>query len=84
MGTSPVGCRLHKYSRKLNMEYDPADIPILIGAFAFGPAAGLALTAVTALIQGVTVSAGSGIYGIIMPVLDRVKLQEIMIQRGKE
>ncbi|MCI2062084.1 MAG: ECF transporter S component [Eubacteriaceae bacterium] len=48
------------------MEYDPADIPILIGAFAFGPAAGLALTAVTAVIQGVTVSAGSGIYGIIM------------------
>lgn len=48
------------------MEYDPADIPILLGTFAFGPLAGLALTAVTAILQGVTVSAGSGVYGIIM------------------
>ena len=28
------------------LEYDPADIPIFIGTFLFGPAAGLALTAV--------------------------------------
>lgn len=48
------------------MEYDPADIPILIGTYAFGPVAGIALTVVTAVIQGVTVSAGSGLYGIIM------------------
>lgn len=48
------------------LEYDPADIPILIGTFAFGPLAGVLLTAVTALIQGVTVSAASGIYGILM------------------
>lgn len=48
------------------MEYDPADIPILIGTYAFGPAAGVALTAVTAIIQGTTVSASSGLYGIIM------------------
>lgn len=48
------------------LEYDPADIPILVGTFAYGPLAGLALTAVAAIIQGVTVSAGSGLYGIIM------------------
>lgn len=51
------------------MEYDPADIPILIGTFAFGPVAGLILTVVTSVIQGVTVSAASGVYGIIMHVI---------------
>ena len=39
------------------LEYDPADIPILIGTFAFGPVAGVLLTIVTAIIQGTTVSA---------------------------
>src|SRR5512137_640706 len=48
------------------LEYDPADIPILIGTFVFGPFAGLLLTAVTSLIQGMTVSSSSGFYGIIM------------------
>ena len=51
------------------LEYDPADISILIGTFAFGPAAGVLLTLVTSVIQGVTVSAGSGLYGIIMHLL---------------
>lgn len=51
------------------LEYDPADIPILIGTFAFGPVAGLLLTLVTCVIQGVTVSAASGIYGILMHVI---------------
>ena len=51
------------------LEYDPADIPILIGTFAFGPVAGLILTAIAAVIQGITVSAKSGIYGIIMHFL---------------
>ena len=41
------------------LEYDPADIPILIGTFAFGPLAGLVLT----------VGAGSGLYGILMHVI---------------
>lgn len=48
------------------MEYDPADVPIMIGTFAFGPLAGIVLTAVTCLVQGLTVSASSGVYGIIM------------------
>lgn len=42
------------------LEYDPADIPIFVGTFLFGPAAGLALTVVVSVIQGVTVSAASG------------------------
>ena len=51
------------------LEYDPADISILIGTFAFGPLAGILLTVVTSVIQGVTVSAASGLYGIIMHVI---------------
>ena len=51
------------------LEYDPADIPILVGTFAFGPVAGLILTIVTAVLQGVTVSAQSGAYGIIMHII---------------
>jgi len=48
------------------LEYDFADIPILIGTFLYGPLAGLALTAVVSVLQGVTVSAQSGFLGIIM------------------
>lgn len=36
--------------------YDPADIPIFIGAFAFGPVAGVALTFVVSLIQAIALS----------------------------
>ncbi len=45
------------------LEYDPADIPILIGGFAFGPVAGLILTVIASGIQALTVSAHSGVYG---------------------
>ena len=51
------------------LEYDPADIAILICGFAFGPLAGICVTAVAALIQGLTVSATSGVYGIIMHLI---------------
>ena len=51
------------------LEYDPADISILIGMCAFGTLAGILLTAVTSVIQGVPVSAASGLYGIIMHVI---------------
>ncbi len=51
------------------LEYDPADIPIIIGTFAFVPLAGLMIVIVTSILQGVTVSAASGIYGIIMHIL---------------
>lgn len=51
------------------LEYDPADIPIFISAFMFGPAAGLVLTVAVSIVQGVTVSAGSGIIGILMHIV---------------
>lgn len=50
------------------LEYDPADIPILIAAFMYGPWYGVLLTVVVSVIQGVTVSAGGGVIGIIMHI----------------
>ena len=47
------------------LEYDMADVPILIGAFMFGPLEGLLLTAVVSLLQALTVSAGSGWVGSV-------------------
>ncbi|MEG1510156.1 MAG: ECF transporter S component, partial [Clostridia bacterium] len=51
------------------LEYDPADIPIFITTFMYGPLTGLIITIFVSLIQGFTVSAQSGVYGIIMHVI---------------
>ena len=51
------------------LEYDPADIPIFITTFLLGPWAGLALTVIVSVIQGLTVSAAAGPIGIIMHIL---------------
>jgi riboflavin transporter FmnP len=51
------------------LEYDPADVPILIGAFAYGPLAGIALTVVVSVVQGATVSAAGGPWGILMHII---------------
>ncbi len=48
------------------LEYDMADVPILIGAFLYGPVAGLILTAVVSVLQALTVSAASGWVGGVM------------------
>lgn len=68
------------------LEYDPADIPILIGTFAFGPLGGLLMVLVTSVIQGVTVSAHSGVYGILMHVIatGMFVLVAGLIYRGKK
>lgn len=50
------------------LEYDPADISIMIGAFAFGPLAGLTITVVVAVIQGMLFST-TGPYGIVMHII---------------
>ena len=47
------------------LEYDPADLPIYITAFAFGPFEGLLVTLIVCLIQAFALG-GSGIYGFIM------------------
>ena len=51
------------------LEYDPADVPIFLATFMFGPMSGLLLTVVASIVQGVTVSASSGVIGIVMHIL---------------
>lgn len=51
------------------LEYDPGDIPALLGAFLFGPGAGFIITLVVSLIQAMTVSSGSGWIGAIMHLI---------------
>ena len=51
------------------LEYDPADIPIFISSFALGPVLGIVTTVITSVVQGTTVSAASGIAGIIMHII---------------
>ena len=60
------------------LEYDPADIPILIGTFLFGPVWGVVLTVIVSAIQGFTVSAQSGVYGIVMHIVAKGALIAII------
>lgn len=48
------------------LQYDVADVPVLIGTMLFGPGAGLLILAVVSVIQGITISAASGWIGILM------------------
>ena len=48
------------------LEYDPADIPILIGGFVY---AGIIITVIASLIQALTVSASSGWVGFVMHII---------------
>lgn len=50
------------------LEYDPADVPIYITTFAFGPVAGLIVTLIVSLIQAFLLG-GSGVYGFLMHML---------------
>lgn len=51
------------------LEYDMANVPIFIAAFAYGPLTGFFLTVVVAFLQGTTVSSASGIIGIVMHII---------------
>ena len=51
------------------LEYDPADIPIFIGTFAFGPLGGFVLTVIVSVVQGFTVAATAGPYGPLMHII---------------
>ncbi|SKC58944.1 ECF transporter S component [Maledivibacter halophilus] len=51
------------------LEYEPADIPIIIGALIYGTVNGLILTVVASFIQALTVSSASGWIGFVMHVL---------------
>ncbi len=48
------------------LEYDAADIPVLIGAMVLGPVHGLVILLAVCIIQALTLSASSGIIGFFM------------------
>ena len=48
------------------LEYDMADVPILIGTMLFGPLTGSVILLITSIIQAITVSASSGWVGFVM------------------
>ncbi len=48
------------------LEYDMADVPILIGTFLYGPLWGLALTAVVSTLQGFWYRKVAGVIGVMM------------------
>ena len=48
------------------LQYDIADVPVLIGTMLFGPYAGLVILALVSVIQGLTISAGGGWVGVVM------------------
>lgn len=48
------------------LEYDMADVPVLFGALMFGPVQGLVLLLAVCIIQALTVSASSGVIGLLM------------------
>lgn len=50
------------------LQYDPGDVAILVGTFAYGPLAGLAITLVASFIQAFMLG-GDGIYGFLMHVI---------------
>ena len=49
------------------LTYDPADVPIFISAFAFGPLSGLAVTVIVSFVQAFALG-GDGIIGFLMHV----------------
>lgn len=51
------------------LEYDACDIPIMFATLIYGPSAGVVVTIVVSIIQGLTVSADSGIIGVAMHII---------------
>lgn len=48
------------------LEYEPADVPLMLAAFVYGPWWALGLTAIVCALQAFTVSAASGFIGFVM------------------
>jgi len=51
------------------LEYEPGDVPIIIGALMYGTIDGLILTVIASFIQAITVSSASGWVGFVMHVI---------------
>ncbi len=50
------------------LQYDPADVAILIGGFAYGPAAGIIITVLASFIEAFILGQ-DGVYGFLMHVI---------------
>jgi len=48
------------------LEYDPADVVVLLATFLFGPLYGVVLTVISSALQALTVSAQAGVIGFFM------------------
>lgn len=51
------------------LEYDAADIPIILATFIYGPMSGLIVTVIVSVIQGLAFSFGGGPIGILMHII---------------
>lgn len=51
------------------LEFEIADVPVLVGTFLYGPMSGLIIALVMALVQAFTVSAQSGWVGLVMHMI---------------
>jgi len=51
------------------MIYEPADVPILIGAFMYGPLSGFIITVIVSFIQAVALDVAGGWVGFVMHVI---------------
>ena len=61
--------RLQIFPSASFLEYEAGDVPLFLSAVILGPWTGLLITAVACVLQGITISASSGIIGIIMHFL---------------
>lgn len=61
--------RLQIFPSASFLEYEAGDVPLFLGAVMLGPWTGLLITAVACVLQGMTISASSGIIGVIMHFL---------------
>ncbi len=51
------------------LEYEPGDVPVMIGAFMYGPVSGIIMAFIVSVIQAATVSAASGWVGLLMRMI---------------
>lgn len=61
--------RLQIFPSASFLEYEAGDVPLFLSSVMLGPWTGLLITAVACILQGITISASSGIIGIIMHFL---------------
>lgn len=51
------------------LEYEPGDVPAIIGTFIYGPVSGIIITTIVSILQALTVSNASGWIGAVMHLI---------------